>query len=170
MQTPQSLMLINFNFANNLKTPRQTPTGCFCCCWLRVKTQWVRTGHIWGNMPVCFVSLWGNTPVLLYFILGKYTCLLYVILRTHTRLVLLHFGKYDWGNTPVWFTSFGEICQLENTCLSCFMSFWEIHLSCFTSFCKMCLFFNDRVTLSPVRSLNWTTQRWTRGITGHLLC
>ena len=47
--THQNLMLTNFNFAKILKHPDRPPLAAFACSTvspLRVKTQWVRKGHI----------------------------------------------------------------------------------------------------------------------------
>ena len=52
VQTHQSLMLIEFNFAKIWKHPDRLPLAAFSCSTvsqLWVKTQLVRTGHIYGD-------------------------------------------------------------------------------------------------------------------------
>ena len=94
VQTHQSLLLIDFNFAKKSENTQTDPHWLLLLLLAASKDSMGENGSH----------------------LGKYACLLCVIMRKHTRLALLHFGEiylfalcHFEDTHPSCFTSFWEV-------------------------------------------------------------
>ena len=97
VQTHQSWMLIDFNFAKIWKHPDRPPLTAFACntvSRLRVKTHLVRTGHICGQVR-CRQMTWCE-PIFLLEGLSWNSCQYTVNLQESKRPMLccLHHGDF----------------------------------------------------------------------------